>query len=67
MRFKIKNDSLSHIQIELFQFYSYSIKLNQIMQAHIEVIQNKIATLQSELYNARQRAKRLAKKMNSAL
>lgn len=64
---KIKNDSLNDIQIELFQFYSYSIELNQTMQAHIEVILNKIATLQSELYNARQRSKRLAKKANSTL
>lgn len=69
MEFEIndKNNLLQNIQQESLQLYAYAIKINQTLKTQTHVAQNKIATLQSELYNARQRTKRLAKKIPSAL
>jgi len=62
-----KNNLLYNIQLESLNFYAYAIKMSQILKTQTHAAQNKIAALQSELYNARQRTKRLAKKTHLTL
>jgi len=57
-----KNVLLDNMQVELFQTYTWLIAPIHILQGRIKLMQSKIAKLQSELHNARKRAKRLAKK-----